>query len=1531
MFYFFSITLSLLQMKRSAATANAAQMFIRRALKEISKQAKRNNDELKDACSVVLSELDHDDGTTNADKYFFPFKLACYSGISKLQITSLNCIHQLFVYAILKGDTVVDANGTLMIEEIVNVVIFCSQNSDYEVSLQVLKIVTIMLASEWLYIPDKSITQCLSCVFGLLLSSNPSVRQTADATIQHVCSTFFMGAGNSEYRLHHAKLAWRHVCNIISYIPEQTPPQNNDDIGQGIVLDKNDITLKVFMLELIQNLLSFEFPAFTELFNDYLYSSLLTIVWSNQLDILQNVFNIVYDLVYKELVEPSFLMNFFVNYLLPIILHDCLPHELQFLCLEFIEVLSKNTKFIALCFVKLDMDILHDNLLNFIMRTLQIVISSKFQNKKTRVKASELLLSIIAAVPQFENEKFSASVSCFREDVEEPINLNRLKDRKEHLQQIQLLFATEKKQFWYELCVFMGCDEEMCDRFRKGISKIDTETAEVFCEIFFKDFWPEYGFLLPRVALGGVVGGYKDFNIVFSRMFIANLNFKGRSFLESLRLLMGSCVVPGESQVINRVLEMFSKCYFEANPELETGAFLGVDPELLDEYEQEAQPFITPPQEPKEGEEVEEKEEVIGIGLTGFSTLHCLAYSVVLLNTDLHNPNNRRRMPKQIFVANYLRNPEFYVDPRFLLHLYDDIKRTEFTANINDSLPEGTTYAGFSGVTSRKFIVILNGALNTENYLNDLHHNRGNKLYNFCHDFHTLATKPVRLMGLKENRYSTCEITFDSTFFAQHCLQGIGETILYILRQSNSSETINIAEDIMKVVFSLWKKAGFETHFNIIIERLVQNTTLGVIGTNGKFTLQESIIAKLIMYVAKNYFQYIDLEGWANILLVVSECDRRNVSFINGGQRDYIYSLPFEHTEIDFLDFFKAITQVSVREMQYALSEDVYRMYSENWLVNVYEMAIRNSSFSDELKHDSWRILSSHIVELSLSSHKNCAFLGANTLRQALNRRFQYGSDENLGDDMLRCLEAIVSNVRSSTLCDLILSMLQELIMKFGSKCAPTLPAMLNTVHILYTRQQRLRSTSFSPMKHTHRERDDDSEEDDGEEQLIPHSLDFCEFLLEEGTSDSLNLFKLKDVVSQLSSFLIDVIFTFPQHQDRTNSILTNLTSSMVTYTNSSDCDVKFVDELCGALLTHIAAVIPTVHDQVKAMLLKISEDMLLNAPMSISTKLKLGKMLIMPSIDELFTQETENSTLPLFFRVFFRLSLSDEKLMCLFDTFLNRTDVFITLHPTLVQQVLSVFDETFENTEDSLLIKKAVDFFSVVFECITNEMDHLLELDNKKHNLPENIARIVHSFNTLFFVSEQNEQFLYDKLSKSGERIKQLSFLKLVERLKDLCVKCSEFVSAVLHKRSKYSGSPSVFELEYVMYTCVLNLCSFEFLRDMYIDPCVDLFCEIANNLFTRFTEVFVPSIDTPPSVIASLKQSTLKVLPPCIRSILRIIFSLTGVPNERSNIILRNTYENMINLLKTPVGTVLEDLRSILIHRIPQFLSFYEKTPNE
>ncbi|EED83660.1 predicted protein [Postia placenta Mad-698-R] len=132
------------------------------------------------------------------------------------------------------------------------------------------------------------------------------------------------------------------------------------------------------------------------------------------------------------------------------------------------------------------------------------------------------------------------------------------------------------------------------------------------------------------------------------KAFMGLLDFGNKSVAEALRELLETFRLPGESQQIDRITETFAESYFATNP-----------PEIKSQ-----------------------------------DAVYVLAFSIIMLNTDLHNPQVRKRMTIEDYMRN-LRSVNAGDDfsPEFLRNIYDSIRKREIIMPEEHTGQAGFEYA----------------------------------------------------------------------------------------------------------------------------------------------------------------------------------------------------------------------------------------------------------------------------------------------------------------------------------------------------------------------------------------------------------------------------------------------------------------------------------------------------------------------------------------------------------------------------------------------------------------------------------------------------------------------------------------------------------------------------------------------------------------------------------------------------------------------------------------------------------------------
>ncbi|KAI0508890.1 guanine nucleotide exchange factor [Xylaria bambusicola] len=137
---------------------------------------------------------------------------------------------------------------------------------------------------------------------------------------------------------------------------------------------------------------------------------------------------------------------------------------------------------------------------------------------------------------------------------------------------------------------------------------------------------------LDKAQIGEYLGEGETKNIEIMHAFVDTMDFTKRRFVDALRQFLQSFRLPGEAQKIDRFMLKFADRYVAGNP----NAFANAE------------------------------------------TAYVLAYSVILLNTDLHSSKIARRMTKEDFIRNNRGiNDNADLPPEYLTAIYDEIASNE--------------------------------------------------------------------------------------------------------------------------------------------------------------------------------------------------------------------------------------------------------------------------------------------------------------------------------------------------------------------------------------------------------------------------------------------------------------------------------------------------------------------------------------------------------------------------------------------------------------------------------------------------------------------------------------------------------------------------------------------------------------------------------------------------------------------------------------------------------------------------------------
>ncbi|KAB2595512.1 brefeldin A-inhibited guanine nucleotide-exchange protein 2 [Pyrus ussuriensis x Pyrus communis] len=148
---------------------------------------------------------------------------------------------------------------------------------------------------------------------------------------------------------------------------------------------------------------------------------------------------------------------------------------------------------------------------------------------------------------------------------------------------------------------------------------------------------------LNKTLIGDYLGEREDLSLKVMHAYVDSFEFQGLEFDEAIRAFLQGFRLPGEAQKIDRIMEKFAERYCKCNPK----AFTSAD------------------------------------------TAYVLAYSVIMLNTDAHNPMVKNKMSADDFIRNNRGIDDGKDLPEeYLRSLFERISRNEIKMKEYELAPQ---------------------------------------------------------------------------------------------------------------------------------------------------------------------------------------------------------------------------------------------------------------------------------------------------------------------------------------------------------------------------------------------------------------------------------------------------------------------------------------------------------------------------------------------------------------------------------------------------------------------------------------------------------------------------------------------------------------------------------------------------------------------------------------------------------------------------------------------------------------------------
>ncbi|KIY73726.1 Sec7-domain-containing protein [Cylindrobasidium torrendii FP15055 ss-10] len=508
---------------------------------------------------------------------------------------------------------------------------------------------------------------------------------------------------------------------------------------------------------------------------------------------------------------------------------------------------------------------------------------------------------------------------------------------------------------------------------------------------------------LSKAMIGEYLGEGDAENIAIMHAFVDSMNFRDMSFVDALRTFLQKFRLPGEAQKIDRYVLKFADRYIACNA---------------------STPFANA------------------------DTAYVLAFSTIMLNTDQHNPQVKKRMTKQDFTRNNRgindgqNLPEDFMDAIFDEIANNEIRMQDEVEQIGPA-PIAPGIAGALASVGRDlqkeaYVLQTSGMANKTEALfrTMMRSQRSRSVDTFFSASHYVHVRPMFEVGW---------IAF---------LAGLSGP----LQETDDMEIVELCLDGFKSAIRVVCFFDLELERNAFVTTLAKFTFLNNLGEM-KTKNMEAIKALLDIAVSDGN----NLKGsWHEVLTCVSQLER--MQLIGGGDTDtkkgktkkvpneelvnesrsthitvaadMVFSLSHFLSGEAIVAFVRALSDVSWEEIQSSGLSQHPRLFSLQKLV---EISYYNMNRIRIEWNNMWDILGDHFNQVCCHNNPHVGFFALDSLRQLAMRflekeelphfKFQkdflkpfeytmtHNANPDIRDMVLQCLsqmvQAKVQNIRS--------------------------------------------------------------------------------------------------------------------------------------------------------------------------------------------------------------------------------------------------------------------------------------------------------------------------------------------------------------------------------------------------------------------------------------------------------------------------------------------------------------------------------------
>uniref|UniRef100_A0A673ZUG7 ARF guanine nucleotide exchange factor 1 n=1 Tax=Salmo trutta TaxID=8032 RepID=A0A673ZUG7_SALTR len=696
-------------------------------------------------CQSSASETHSSKDTIiEADKYFLPFELACQSKCPRIVITSLDCLQKLIAYGHLTGNAPDNTTpGKRLIDRIIETICGCFQGpqTDQGIQLQIIKALLTSVTSQHIEIHEGTVLQAVRTCYNIYLASKNLINQTtAKATLTQMLNVIFARMENQAVSaLSRSVIIGESVCSATECVDDMPVPvvveeeegglgsdtenihangipddrisvsSNDTQVGSSPVakfshiLQKDaflvfrslcklsmkplsdgppdpkshELRSKVLSLQLLLSILQNAGPVFktNEMFINAIKQYLCVALSKNGVSSVPEVFSLSLSIFLTLLSHFKTHLKmqievFFKEIFLYILETSTSSYDHKWMVIQSLTRICADAQSVVDIYVNYDCDLnaanIFERLVNYLSKIAQGRVGHELgttpsQELSLRKKGLECLVSILKCMVEWSNDQYVNPNSQTSLGQEKPVDQEPSESTKppesiNRYGSLNSLDSSASSGIGSYSTLMSGTDN--AEQFE--VLKQQKEIIEQGIDLFNKkpkrgiQYLQEQGMLgttpedlaqflhqeerLDSTQVGEFIGDNERINKEVMYAYVDQMDFQVKDFVSALRLFLEGFRLPGEAQKIDRLMEKFAARYLECNQ-----------------------------------------------GQTEFAsadTAYVLAYSIIMLTTDLHSPQVKNKMTKEQYIKmNRGINDSKDLPEEYLSAIYDEIAGKKIAMN----------------------------------------------------------------------------------------------------------------------------------------------------------------------------------------------------------------------------------------------------------------------------------------------------------------------------------------------------------------------------------------------------------------------------------------------------------------------------------------------------------------------------------------------------------------------------------------------------------------------------------------------------------------------------------------------------------------------------------------------------------------------------------------------------------------------------------------------------------------------------------